>query len=193
MRKIGLFFGSFNPIHTGHLIIANTIVNNSDLDSVSFVVSPQNPFKKKSTLAHEQDRLKMVELAIEGLEHHLFASDIEFRMPQPSYTIDTLTYIKERNPQHSYVLIMGQDNLTHFSKWKNHQEILKQYEIYVYPRPHAKPTAFDNHPSVMFFDVPLLDISATFIRQQVKAQKSIAFLVSKKVEEFIDSKGLYIS
>ncbi len=192
MRKVGLFFGSFNPIHIGHLIIANTLVSNSDLDRVAFVVSPQNPFKKKASLAHEQDRLEMVELAIKGMEHQLMASDIEFRMPQPSYTIDTLTYIKEKNPHTDYVLIMGQDNLTHFSKWKNHQEILQQYQIYVYPRPHVAKTDFDDHPNITFFKVPLFDISATFIRQQLKEQKSITFLVPKKVEDFIESKGLYL-
>jgi len=192
MRKVGLFFGSFNPIHVGHLIIANTLVSNSDLDRVAFVVSPQNPFKKKVSLAHEQDRLEMVELAIKGMEHQLMASDIEFRMPHPSYTIDTLTYMKEKNANVEYVLIMGQDNLTHFSKWKNYQEILRQYQLYVYPRPHIVKTELDDHPSVTFFNVPLLDISATFIRQQLKEQKSITFLVPKKVEDFIESKGLYL-
>jgi len=192
MRKIGLFFGSFNPIHIGHLIIANTIVHNSDLDIVQFVVSPQNPFKKKVTLAHEQDRIEMVELAIKEMNHLLFASDIEFRMPQPSYTIDTLTYLSDKNPKTKYVIIMGQDNLQHFHKWKNFQQILEHYQLYVYPRPNAKISELDSHPKVKFFEVPLLDISATFIRKQVKEQKSISYLVHKKVEEFIESKGLYI-
>lgn len=190
-RKIGLFFGSFNPIHIGHLIIANTIAQNSDLDLVQFVVSPQNPFKKKSTLAHEYDRYEMVDLAIQGIDH-LSASDIEFRMPKPSYTVDTMAYLSDKFPNDKFILIMGQDNLERFTNWKNYQEILTNYAIYLYPRPGSKKTELDSHPKISFFDVPLLDISATHIRNQLKEDNNITFLVPESVEEFIYKKGLYL-
>ncbi|MFK7900022.1 MAG: nicotinate (nicotinamide) nucleotide adenylyltransferase [Cyclobacteriaceae bacterium] len=190
-KKVGLFFGSFNPVHIGHLIIANTIAQNSDLDSVQFIVSPQNPFKKQSGLAHEHDRLMMIEDAIEGIDH-LSVSDVEFNMPKPSYTIDTLTYLSDKNPKNEYVLLMGQDNLTHFHKWKNYESILDLHRIYVYPRPHVKGSSFDKHEKITLLDVPLLDISATHIRKQVKENKSIRFLVAPEVESYIFKKGMYL-
>ncbi len=186
--KIGLFFGSFNPIHIGHLIIANVMQDQTDLDEVWFVVSPQNPFKARKTLLHEFDRLKMVELAI--ADHFFFkASDVEFHMPKPSYTIDTLTYLSAQNPQHEFKLIVGGDNLTHFHKWKNHEEILKQYGLYVYPRPGEMPGF--NHPNVRFVEAPLMDISATFIRESLKSGHSVRYLLPEKVEEYIRDKKLY--
>ena len=189
--KIGLFFGSFNPIHVGHLIIANTMAENSALDEVWFVVSPQNPFKKKSSLLHEFDRLDMVEKAIAD-NYKLKASDIEFHLPKPSFTIDTLTYIQEKHPQHQFALIMGSDNLTHFHKWKNYEQILTFYQIYYYPRPNTQPSDFEQHPAVHAVEAPLLDISATFIRNLIKEGKSIKYLVHEDVEAYILQKKFYI-
>lgn len=186
--KIGLYFGSFNPIHIGHLIIANTLYDRTDLDEVWFVVSPQNPFKKRQSLVHEFDRLRMVELAIED-HFHFRASDVEFRMPKPSYTIDTLTYLSEQHPQHQFVLFLGSDNLKHFKKWKNYEAILEHYEILVYPRP-GDPVSF-GHPKVRTIEAPLLDISATFIRKSIQEGHSVKYLLPDKVEEYILAKKLY--
>ena len=186
--KIGLYFGSFNPIHVGHLIIAQTLFQRGGLDQVWFVVSPQNPFKKQESLAHEHDRLRMVELAI----HYNFqfrASDVEFRMPRPSYTIDTLTYLSDKYPQHQFSLFLGSDNLSHFHKWKNHQAILDNYPILVYPRPGEVKTL--DHPGVSYLDAPLLDISATFIRQSIQEGLSVRYLLPERVEQYITDKKLY--
>jgi nicotinate-nucleotide adenylyltransferase len=189
--KIGLFFGSFNPIHIGHLIIANTMAEHTDLDKVWFVVSPQNPFKKQKTLLHEFDRMDMVEKAI--ADNHKFQTcDIEFHLPKPSYTIDTLTVLQEKYPQHSFVLIMGSDNLTQFKNWKNHDKILEYFKLYVYPRPNTAPTDFDQHAHIQWVTAPLMDISATFIRQCLQQNKSIKYLVPENVEEYILRKKFYI-
>ncbi|MCH7411054.1 nicotinate-nucleotide adenylyltransferase [Belliella sp. DSM 111904] len=187
--KIGLFFGSFNPIHIGHMIIANVMQDQTDLDEVWFVVSPQNPFKARKTLLHEFDRLKMVELAI--ADHFFFkASDVEFHMPKPSYTIDTLTLLSEKFPGHEFRLIVGCDNLQHFHKWKNHEQILEHFGLYVYPRPGADPTF--EHPNVRFVSAPIMDISATFVRSALQAGKSVKYLLPEKVEGYIRDKKLYI-
>jgi len=186
--KIGLFFGSFNPIHIGHLIIAETIFDRSDLDQVWFVVSPQNPLKKRKSLVHEHDRLRMVELAIED-NFHFRASDMEFNMPRPSYTIDTLTYLSEQYPQHQFCLFLGSDNLKQLKKWKNYEQILAHYEIYVYPRPGEKVEM--EQPTIHEVDAPLLDISATFIRKSIQEDKSVKYLLPEKVEEYIKAKKLY--
>lgn len=188
--KIGLFFGSFNPIHVGHLIIANTMAETTDLDEVWFVVSPQNPFKKNQSLLHEFDRYDMVSAAI--FNNPTFrVSDIEFNLPKPSYTIDTLTYLSDKHPQHSFVLIIGEDNLDQFTNWKNHEQILNQYALYVYPRPNSTNSNLRNHPKVTLVQAPLLEISATYIRNLVKEEKSIRYLVSKEVEELILSRKYY--
>jgi nicotinate-nucleotide adenylyltransferase len=187
--KIGLFFGSFNPIHIGHLIIANVMQDQTDLDEVWFVVSPQNPFKKQKSLLHEFDRLKMVELAI--ADHFYFrASDVEFHMPRPSYTIDTLTYLSEKHPQHEFKVMIGGDNLTHFHKWKNYEQILLHYGLYIYPRP-GQQKEFD-HPNVRFVEAPLMDISATFIRETIKNGHSVKYLLPRNVEEYILGKKLFL-
>lgn len=186
--KIGLYFGSFNPIHIGHLIIANTIYDHSDLNEVWFVVSPQNPLKRRKSLVHEHDRLRMVELAIED-NFHFRASDVEFSMPKPSYTIDTLTYLSEQYPQHQFCLFLGSDNLDQLKRWKNYEQILEYYEIFVYPRPGAK-RQFD-HPNVKVIEAPLLNISATFIRKSIQEGKSVRYLLPEKVEEYIRAKKLY--
>ncbi len=187
--KIGLFFGSFNPIHIGHLIIANIMQDQTDLDEIWFVVSPQNPFKSRKSLLHEFDRLRMVELAIAD-HFHFKATDVEFHMPKPSFTIDTLTYLTEKNPLHEFKVIMGGDNLTHFHKWKNHEIVLEQYGLYVYPRPGDSPD-FD-HLNVRHVEAPLMDISATFIRNTIKNRNSVKFLLPESVGEYIHDKKLYL-
>ncbi|MDX1903632.1 MAG: nicotinate (nicotinamide) nucleotide adenylyltransferase [Thermonemataceae bacterium] len=189
--KVGLFFGSFNPIHIGHLVIANTMAYNTDLEQVWFVVSPHNPLKKKNTLLHEFDRYDMLEKAI-GDNPRFRVSDIEFSLPQPSYTINTLAHLQEKYPQHHFVLILGSDNLTNFKNWKNYDKILEYYELYVYPRPNVAPTEFHTHPKVKFVEAPLMDISATFIRNAIKDEKSIRYLVPEAVEEFIKRKKFYL-
>ncbi|MFD2035594.1 nicotinate (nicotinamide) nucleotide adenylyltransferase [Belliella marina] len=187
--KIGLFFGSFNPIHLGHLIIANVMQDQTDLDEVWFVVSPQNPFKTQKSLLHEFDRLKMVELAIAD-HFHFKATDVEFHMPRPSFTIDTLIYLSESYPQHDFKLVIGGDNLNHFHKWKNHGLILERYGLYVYPRPGLNPNY--KHPNVKFVAAPLMDISATFIRQAIQSGHSVRYLLPEKVEEYIADKKLFL-
>ncbi len=191
MQKIGLFFGSFNPIHIGHLIIANTMLENTDLHEVWFVVSPHNPLKKKSTLLHEFDRMYMVERAISD-NYRMRGIDIEFHMPRPSYTIDTLMYMVERWPDKHFVLIIGEDNLPHFHKWKNYEQILANFELYVYPRPGITDDAqIKNHPSIRMVDAPLLDISATFIRNLIRNEKSAKYLLPPEVEDYIRTRGFY--
>ena len=192
--EIGLFFGSFNPIHTGHLVIANVIKEATDLQQVWFVVSPQNPFKKASTLLNEYDRLRMVELAVEE-NFDLRACNIEFSLPKPSYTVDTLVRLEERYPQHQFHLLLGSDNLTHFHKWKNYQSILEYRTLYVYPRPEVSEDkildAVRNHPHIRRVDAPLLDISATFIRQCLQQDLSVQYLVPDPVIDYITDKKLY--
>ncbi|AQG81435.1 nicotinate (nicotinamide) nucleotide adenylyltransferase [Spirosoma montaniterrae] len=189
--KIGLFFGSFNPIHIGHLIIANTMATSTDLEQVWFVVSPQNPFKKTKSLLHEFDRFDLVERAIAD-NSRLKATNIEFSMPKPSYTVDTLARLSEKYPQHQFALIMGEDNLEQFANWKNHQAILDFYGLYVYPRPRAADSPFKTHPNVRLVQAPLLDISATFIRESLKANRSIRYMVPEVVEEMIERKKFYV-
>lgn len=189
-NKVGLFFGSFNPVHVGHLIIANYIANYTDLDEVWFVVSPQNPFKEKKSLGNMYDRFEMVNLAIEGSDR-LHASNIEFSLPQPSYTIDTLIHLAERYPNKEFALVMGEDNLVGISKWKNYEVILRDYHIYVYPRPGYDAGDWRNHPSVTMTETPYMELSSTFIRKAIKDKKDIRFLTPEKVVSFIDKKGLY--
>ena len=189
--KIGLFFGSFNPIHVGHLIIGNSMAYHTDLKEVWYIVSPQNPFKKNKSLLHEFDRLSMVEKAIAD-NARLKVSDIEFHLPRPSYTIDTLAILAEKFPQHEFVLIMGEDNLVQFENWKNHQQILEYYKLYVYPRPNTPPHNYKDHPSLQFVDAPLLDISATYIRQCIAAGRSIRYMVHEDVETYIHWKKFYL-
>lgn len=189
-NKVGLFFGSFNPVHVGHLIIANYMANYTDLDEVWFVVSPQNPFKEKKSLGNMYDRLEMVNLAIEDSDH-LRVSNIEFSLPQPSYTIDTLVHLAERYPNKEFSLVMGEDNLMGISKWKNYEIILRDYHIYVYPRPGYDAGDWKKHPSVTLTETPYMDLSATFIRKAIKDKKDIRFLTPEKVINFIDKKGLY--
>ncbi len=189
-EKIGLFFGSFNPIHIGHLVIANYMATYSGLDEVWLVVSPHNPLKQKSGLADMYDRLEMAHLATEDASH-LKVSDIEFKLPQPSYTIDTLSYLEEKHPEKEFSLIMGADNLHSFKKWKNYEVILNNYKLFVYPRPNVDTSEWKNHPAVIFTDTPQMEISSTFIRNAIKQEKSIQFFVPDAVIDFMDKKSLY--
>ena len=193
--NIGLFFGSFNPIHVGHLIIANVVREQTDLQQVWFVVSPLNPFKKAKNLLNEFDRLRMVELAVED-NYDLRACNIEFSMPKPSYTTDTLAYLGERYPQHHFHLILGSDNLRHFHRWKNHHTIINHHILYVYPRPGdaEKPVAeeLSTHANLRTVEAPLLNISATFIRNLVQQDRSIQYLVADPVADYIRDRKLYL-
>lgn len=188
--KIGLLFGSFNPVHVGHLIIANYMANYTNLDKVWLVVSPQNPLKKYGDLANTYDRLEMCKLATDN-SNKLQVSDVELKLPQPSYTIDTLTHLKEQYPQHEFALIMGSDNLVSLPKWKNYKLILRDYQIYVYPRPGYENTDLATHPSVTITMTPLMELSATFIRKSLAEKKNVQYFVPEPVLNFIESKNLY--
>ncbi|MBE8712958.1 nicotinate (nicotinamide) nucleotide adenylyltransferase [Sphingobacterium hungaricum] len=190
-KQIGLFFGSFNPVHIGHLMIASYMANFTELDEVWFVVSPQNPFKEKKNLGNMYDRLEMVNIALEKSEN-LIASSIEFNLPQPSYTIDTLIHLNEKYPNKDFVLIMGEDNLVSLEKWKNYEIILRDYKIFVYPRPNAGESKLKDHPSITITDTPLIEISSTFIRQAIKNGKNVKYFTPDAVIDFIDKKGLYL-
>lgn len=188
--KTGLFFGSFNPIHTGHLIIAGYMAGFTGLKEVWLVVSPHNPLKNRSGLGNMYDRLEMAKLAVENSEQ-LKVSDIEFGLPQPSYTIDTLTHLQEKYPGKEFVLIMGADNLASFKKWKNYEVLLKNYQIYVYPRPGIDLGEWRDHPAVIITETPQMDISSTFIRKAIKEGKNVRYFIPDKVLDFIESKNMY--
>jgi nicotinate-nucleotide adenylyltransferase len=189
--KTGLFFGSFNPIHIGHLIVANLMVESTDLRKVWFVVSPQNPLKHSKGLLHEFDRYDMVRAAVHD-NYKLEVSDVEFHLPKPSYTIHTLAHLHEKHPEKEFRIIMGEDNLQSFTKWKNYQQILDHYGLYVYPRPNTQLSELKMHPSVTFVNAPMLDISATFIRNCIRNKQSVRYLVPDAVEEMIRAKGYYL-
>lgn len=188
--KIGLFFGSFNPVHIGHMIIANHLATYTNLDEVWMVVSPHNPLKNKASLAKDNDRLHLVHLAI-GDNPKIKASNIEFFLPKPSYTIDTLTYLKEKYPKNEFSLIMGGDNLESIEKWKNYEKILSDYDIFLYQRPGYDVQRYINEPRVHVLEVPMLDISATFIRQAIKSKKSIQYLVPDAVFKYLEMVSMY--
>ncbi len=188
--KIGLFFGSFNPIHIGHMIIANYMATQTDLDRLWLIVSPQNPLKKKNSLARDYDRLHLARLAI-GDNILLKASNIEFDLPKPSYTIDTLTYLREAHPDDQFVLIMGGDNLATLHKWKNYELILRDFQIYVYRRPGYDLGELQNHDNIQLFDAPIMQISASYIRKCIRDGKSVQYLVPEPVYEYLQSSSLY--
>jgi len=187
--KVGLYFGSFNPIHTGHCIIANHLAQTTDLDQVWLVVSPQNPFKPSGTLLNEYHRLHLVKTALEG-ESKLKASDIEFHLPRPSYTIDTMTYLKEKHPGHEFSIIMGSDGVQNLHSWKNAEVLIRDYSIYVYKRPGFEVNT-PLQAKLTILDAPLLEISSTRIRKMIKEGKSVRYLVPENVREEIEKGGYY--
>lgn len=189
-RKTGLFFGSFNPVHVGHMIIANYMATRTELAEVWLVVSPQNPFKKAGSLARDHDRLHLVQLAI-GDTPGLRASNVEFDLPKPSYTIDTLAVLRERYPEREFSLIMGSDNLPTLPKWKNADIILRDFTIHVYNRPDYPAGELGSHPSVRLHTAPLMHLSATYIREAIQAGHSIRYLVPEAVAKELDATGLY--
>jgi nicotinate-nucleotide adenylyltransferase len=190
--KIGLYFGTFNPIHVGHLIIANHMAEYSDLEQIWMVVTPHNPHKEKNSLLDDYKRLHLVELATEDFPK-LKASDFEFKLPQPNYTVNTLAHLQDKYPSHEFSLIMGEDNLKTFHKWKNYEVILQNHDIFVYPRVSSEGInpAFKNHPRINKIDAPIVEISSTFIRENRKNKKNIQPLLPAKVWEYIDYNNLY--
>ncbi len=190
--KIGLYFGTFNPIHIGHLIIANHFAENSDLDQVWMVVTPHNPLKQKNTLLDDYQRLHLVHLATEDYPK-IKPSDIEFKLSQPNYTVNTLIHLKERFPQHEFALIMGEDNLNSLHKWKNYETILENYSIYVYPRisTEVEKSDLENHKNVYKINSPIIELSSTFIRDNIKKGKNIAPMLPHKVWEYLDHNMFY--
>ncbi len=204
--KIGLYFGTFNPIHVGHLIIANHMAEHADLDQIWMVVTPHNPLKKKSTLLDDYHRLQMVHLATEDFPK-IKPSDIEFKLSQPNYTVNTLVHLEEKYPNYEFSLIMGEDNLKSLHKWKNYEVILENHEIYVYPRLEAKVSVEEAISSdadnldlkilqkfgtkIHMIDAPVVEISATFIRENIKKGKNVQPLLPAKVWEYIDHNNFY--
>ncbi|MCC5924678.1 MAG: nicotinate-nucleotide adenylyltransferase [Crocinitomicaceae bacterium] len=202
--KVGLYFGTFNPIHIGHLVISNYMAEYTDLDQVWLVVSPQNPLKKKKSLLADYHRLALVKVAIDDNDK-LRASDIEFKMPLPSYTADTLAYLKQQHPNIDFSIIMGEDNLRTFHKWKNFERILEQHQVYVYPRVltmqeeqevqemgSLPDNELSNHPKIIFCDdAPVMKVSASFIRQAIKDGKDVRYLLTDPVHQYVDEMNFY--
>lgn len=201
MKKVGLFFGTYNPIHVGHLVIANHLANYTELDEVWLVVSPQNPLKKKDSLLQDYHRLALVRVAIED-NPKLKASDIEFSLPKPSYTSNTLAHIHEKYPDYSFALIMGEDNLRTFHKWKNYEDILKNNQIYVYPRILTEQeklasvgeikNELDKHENItLCAEVPVMKVSASFIRMAIKEKKDVSYLLTQPVFKYLTEMHFY--
>jgi nicotinate-nucleotide adenylyltransferase len=188
--RVGLFFGSFNPVHVGHMVMANYMLSFTEMEQVWFVVSPQNPLKPKSTLLDQHHRLSLVNLAIDD-HQFMRSSNIEFTLSRPSYTINTLVHLKEKYPQHEFSLIIGQDNLVSFKKWKNYEQILGSFHLYVYPRPGSDATDLDSHPHVHLTGAPLVEVSSTFIRDAIRDKKDVRFFLPHKVWLEIDQMHFY--
>lgn len=198
--RIGLYFGTYNPIHVGHLIIANHMAERDDMDQVWLVVTPQNPLKTNNNLLADYHRLALVKIAIDD-NFSLRASDVEFNLPKPSYTVDTLAHLREQYPEHQFALIMGEDNLRTFHKWKNYEVILERHQIYVYPRPitlaelnnEVAPTKskIHDHKNVIVTDSPMMQISSTIIRNNIQKGQSIQYLVTDPVRQYIDEMNFY--
>jgi len=201
-KRVGLYFGTFNPIHVGHLIIANFMADHTDLDEVWLVVTPQNPLKKKASLLQDYHRLAMVEIAVEENDM-LRASDIEFKLPQPSYTSNTLAHIKERFPNDEFSLIMGEDNLRTFHKWKNYEDIIANHKLYVYPRAlteqekedqiehKANDNDLEKSERVVFCDAPVMKVSASFIRKALKEKRDVRYLLTTPVYQYVTEMHFY--
>jgi len=192
MKKIGLFFGSFNPIHIGHLILANYILENSDMEELWFVVSPQNPFKEKKSLLNDHNRLDMVQLAIKNYPK-MRASNVEFSLPRPSYTIDTLAYLHEKHPDVSFSLIMGEDNLESLHKWKNSENLVATYQIIVYPRMFdpGENKEYFQHENISLVKAPIIELSATEIRNMIRIGKNVRPMLPPEVFDYLDGSSFY--
>lgn len=191
-KKIGLYFGTFNPIHVGHLAIANHMVEFSDLDQVWMVVTPHNPHKKKSTLLDNNHRKMMVDIALEEYPK-IKSSAIEFDLPQPNFTVNTLAVLEEKYPKQKFCLLMGEDNLKSFHKWKNFEVILSRYELFVYPRltPNKATAMLENHPNVTRIAAPIMEISSTAIRKAIKSKKNVRPLLPQNVWQYLDEMNFY--
>ena len=199
MKKIGLYFGTFNPIHVGHLIISNYMTGYTNLDEVWLVVSPLNPLKKKESLLEDYHRLNLVRIAVEN-NSKLKASDDEFNLPKPSYTINTLVYLKEKYPSYEFNLIMGEDNLRSFKKWKNHEKILQSHQLYVYPRVLTEQEKKEDtietistikHHNIVRCEAPVMKISSSFIRKAIVENKDVRYLLTPGVFKYVDEMGFY--
>jgi len=190
-KVTGLYFGSFNPVHIGHLAIANYMVEFTGLDEFWFVVTPQNPHKTKKNLLNDFDRLDLVKMAVED-DNRLQVSDIEFFLPKPSYTVDTLAYLKDRNPNRDFKILMGSDNLENFHKWKNYETIIENYGVVIYPRPgFDKSKAMQHQNIVIAENAPQMEISSSFIRKAIKKGKDVRHFLPPKVWEYMDKMGFY--
>ncbi len=190
--QVGLFFGSFNPIHVGHMVLANYMLEFTDMKEVWFVVSPHNPLKDKASLLSQTHRLQMVRMAVED-HPKLKASNVEFKLPQPSYTINTLTHLEEKYPKKEFALIMGMDNLQTFDKWKNYEQILKKHDIYVYPRHKSAGEKFSDHPRVHVTNAPVIEISSSFIRAALAEKKNVSCFMPEKVSDYVKEMNFYRS
>lgn len=190
MKRTALFFGSFNPIHVGHLIIANTMLQQEGIDEVWLVVSPQNPLKERTTLLADHHRLQMAQQAVED-NYRLRVCDIEMHLPVPSYTVVTLAALAEKHPGREFCLVMGSDNLATLHRWRNHEYLLENYRLMVYPRPGSEQCKLRNHPSVTMVDVPMMDISSSYIRQQIAAGKDVRYLLTEPVYRYLTEMHFY--
>ncbi|MFZ4548918.1 MAG: nicotinate (nicotinamide) nucleotide adenylyltransferase [Bacteroidales bacterium] len=190
MKKTGLLFGSFNPIHIGHLMIAGYMYEFSDLDELWFVVSPLNPLKEQKTLLADHHRLQMVNLAIED-DSRFKVCNIEFKLPKPSYTIHTLTYLQDKYPNREFVIISGTDIFPTFHKWKNWERLLEFYSFYVYPRPGSQDHELTKHPSVKVFDAPKVEISASFLREAIREGKNMSYYIPEKTYKYMQEMHFY--
>lgn len=189
--KVGLYFGTFNPIHIGHMVIANFMVEFTEINQLWFVVSPQSPFKQKHSMLSDYQRLELVNLAIDD-DLRFRASNVEFNLPKPSYTIDTLTYLSDQYPQHEFYILMGSDNLTHFHKWKNYEQIINHHHVIVYPRPGFDESNYQKHERIQIaYDAPQMDISSTKIREAIREGKNMRHWLPAKAFQYIDEMNFY--